>query len=220
MFAVDASLTAALALGIAYAALPGVVNTEAIRRGVRAGFAQAASVQIGALTGDALWAAIALTGVTLFLEHEVVALTLGIVGAGFLFHLARVALLSALHGGADNSAPAKPGSSLLTGLIFSLANPAGLAFWTGIGGGLLGASGEASFARSGGLLLMFVLGALCWGVGMSALVAWGRRFATPRLFRAIDALCGILLGVFGVRLLWTTLQRYGRLLTLIPRALR
>jgi hypothetical protein len=54
---------------------------------------------------------------------------------------------------------------------------------------------------------------------MAALVAWGRRFATPRLFRAIDALCGLLLACFGVRLLWSTLQRHGRLLTLLPRAL-
>lgn len=212
----ESPLVAALLLGIAYAAIPGVVNTEALRRGMRAGFGQAAAVQIGALTGDALWAAIALTGVTLFLDHEVVALTLGLIGAGFLFHLARVALVSALGGGAEGTAQPKSGSSLTTGLIFSLANPAGLAFWSGIGGGLLGASGNVTLGDSTRLLLMFVLGALCWGVGMAALVAWGRRFAKTGLFRVIDALCGLLLGFFGVRLLWTTLQRYGRLLTLLP----
>lgn len=84
---------------------------------------------------------------------------------------------------------------------------------------MLGASGALSFDRAATFLLFFLLGALAWGAGMAALVAWGRRFATPRVFRIIDALCGIALGYFGVRLLWTTIQRYGRLLGMTPRLL-
>jgi hypothetical protein len=94
----DGSLAAPLLLGITYAALPGVVNTEAFRRGVRSGFLPAASIQIGALIGDGLWAAVALTGAALLLQHDLVALTLGLAGAGFLFHLARPALTGALRG--------------------------------------------------------------------------------------------------------------------------
>ena len=67
-------------------------------------------------------------------------------------------------------------------------------------------------------LVAFTAGALTWGLGMAALVSWGRRFATPRVFRAIDALCGLALGVFGVRLLWATLQRSARWLPLAARA--
>jgi threonine/homoserine/homoserine lactone efflux protein len=84
---------------------------------------------------------------------------------------------------------------------------------------MLGTSGPNSAERAVTFLLMFTVGALYWGVGMSALVAWGRRFATPRLFRLIDGLCSLVLGFFGVRLLWSTFQRYGRLLTLVPRSL-
>jgi chemosensory pili system protein ChpE len=212
-------LLAALVLGIAYAALPGAVNTEALRRGVRSGFGSAASIQVGAMIGDAAWAIVALTGATLLLRHDAVALGLGIAGAGFLFYLARVAIASALRGDGEENGAIRSGHGLTTGMIFSLANPAGLAFWTGIGGGMLGASGGSSIADAAMFLLLFLAGALLWGVGMSALVAWGRRFATPRVFRAIDALCGLALGYFGIRLLWSTLQRYGRLLTLIPRSL-
>ena len=215
----DLSLIPALALGVAYAALPGAVNTEAFRRGVRSGFGSALSIQAGALFGDALWAVVALSGAALLLQHDYLALALGLAGAGFLFQLARTALVSALRGTTPRVADVRTGGGLLTGVVFSLANPAGLAFWTGIGGGMLGTGGDPTVERALAFLLAFVGGALCWGIGMSALVAWGRRFATPRLFRVIDGVCGLLLSYFGLRLLWSTMQRYGRCLTLIPRAL-
>jgi chemosensory pili system protein ChpE len=212
------SLMAAVILGVAYAALPGVVNTEAFRRGIRSGFGPAVLIQTGALLGDALWAIVALTGASLLLQNDLLALALGLIGAGFLFHLARTALVSALRGAPAEVSPARTGSGLLTGAVFSLANPAGLAFWTGMGGGMVATSGGYSLERAAVFLLAFTAGALLWGVGMAALVSWGRRFATPRLFRIIDALCGAALGYFGLRLLWTTIQRFGRPLALLPRA--
>ena len=216
---VDLSVAAVLALGVAYAALPGVVNTEALRRGMRGGFKDALLIQVGALIGDAAWAIVALAGASVLLRFDAFGLALGVVGAGFLFHLARKALIGAWQGSPQVNVQTGTGSSLTTGVIFSLANPAGLAFWTGMGGGMLGASGESlSLQAAAAFLIAFIAGALAWGSGMAALVAWGRRFATPKVFRAIEGLCGLALGYFGVRLLWTTLQRYGRWFTLIPRA--
>lgn len=207
----EPSFLAAMILGIAYAALPGVINTECIRHGVTFGFWPATQIQIGALLGDAVWAVIALTGSALLLQHAAVGLVLGLAGAGFLFHLARIAFTSALRGSTLETAPARTGSSLMTGAVFSLANPAGLAFWTGIGGGLVGAGGNGlAIDRAAVFLLAFLIGAVAWGAGLSALVAWGRRFATPRVFQIIDGLSGLALGYFGIRLLWSTLQRYGR----------
>jgi threonine/homoserine/homoserine lactone efflux protein len=214
------SLVAFVVLGVAYAALPGVVNTEAIRRGMHGGFKAALLVQVGALIGDATWAVVALAGASVLLRYDAFGLALGILGAGFLFHLARKAILSAWHGKPQASVPARGGQSLTTGVVFSLANPAGLAFWTGMGGGILGTSGESpSFQRAAIFLIAFTVGALAWGAGMAALMGWGRRFATPRVFRAIEGLCGVALGYFGVRLVWSTLQRYGRLLTIFARAM-
>ncbi len=207
----SSSLFAALILGVAYAAIPGVVNTECLRRGMSFGFASALKIQVGALIGDAVWAIVALTGIALLLNADVFRLALGIVGAGFLFHLARAAFASALGNTPANASPTRSASSLRTGVVFSLANPAGLAFWTGVGGGMLGAAGgAASLQDAAHFLLPFLAGALAWGVGISALVAWGRRFATPRVFRLIDALCGFALSYFGLRLLWTTLRGSAR----------
>ena len=101
-------------------------------------------IQVGALIGDAGWAVVALTGAALLLQHETVALALGLLGAGFLFHLARTALVSAVRGPSRDGGAKRAGGSLVTGVVFSVANPAGLAFWTGIGGGMLGTK-AASF---------------------------------------------------------------------------
>lgn len=217
---VESTIVAAVTLGLAYAALPGVVNTEALRRGISHGFRSAAAIQVGALIGDAGWAVVALTGAALLLQNETVAFALGLLGAGFLFHLARAALMSAVRGPSGDVATARTGGSLFTGVVFSIANPAGLAFWTGIGGGMLGTEGgQISMQAAAAFLAAFLAAAVTWGIGMSALVSWGRRFATPRMFRAIDALCGLALGWFGVRLLWVTLQRYGRWLPLAARTI-
>jgi len=114
----------------------------------------------------------------------------------------------------------RQGNSFVIGMTFSVANPAGLAFWTGLGGGLLASRGELSLQETGALLLAFAAGALIWGCGMAALVTWGRRYAGGRLFRWVDGLCAAALSYFGVRLLWSSLRRGQRylqpLLRIIP----
>ena len=52
---------------------------------------------------------------------------------------------------------------------------------------------------------------------MSLALTWSRRFAQGKVFRYVDALCGIALSYFGVRLLWTTVQRTTRWLAPLTR---
>lgn len=47
----------------------------------------------------------------------------------------------------------------------------------------------------------FMVGAVLWALSISSLIAWGRRFVDPGLFRWINLLSGIALGYFGLRLL-------------------
>ena len=68
-------------------------------------------------------------------------------------------------------------------------------------------------------LVAFLAGAALWGGGMAALVGWGRRYAGARFFRWVNALCGVALGWFGLRVLWSTIQRMGRWFPLLGRAL-
>jgi chemosensory pili system protein ChpE len=91
-----------------------------------------------------------------------------------------------------------------TGVVFGLANPVGLAFWSGLGSSVL-ASGVTGwqfvFFFAG-----FFLGAVLWCLGISVGIRWGRRWIQPRMFRVINALCGLALGYFGMRVLWMTVQ--------------
>src|SRR5215217_1683751 len=91
-------LVPALGLGVAYAATPGVVNTECIRRGVARGFRPAFSVQLGALLGDGVWATLALAGVATLARRESFAAALGVIGSIFLCRLAFAALREAWAG--------------------------------------------------------------------------------------------------------------------------
>lgn len=194
----------AMGLGIAYAAAPGAVNTEAIRRGVKWGARSTLLVETGSLIGDSVWAVLALTGVTLLTRYLAVQIVLGITGGFFLLRLAWLALAEAFARQRTSSGNISTRGDFATGVVFGLANPVGLAFWSGLGSSVV-ASGETGwqfvFFFAG-----FFLGATLWCFIISAVIRWGRHWIHPALFRWINALCGLALGYFGIRVLWLTVQ--------------
>jgi threonine/homoserine/homoserine lactone efflux protein len=189
-----------VALGLAYAAAPGAVNTEAMRRGSSRGSLAALLVEAGSLLGDGLWAALALIGVSLTARFWPVQLTLALTGGFFLLRMAWSAGRDALLG-RQEAAPTSRRGDFATGLVFGLANPVGLAFWSGLGGAvaLSGAVGLAALPFFGG----FLVGAGLWCGGFALLVGWGRRWLNPLVLRVIDGLCACALGYFGLELLAT-----------------
>jgi threonine/homoserine/homoserine lactone efflux protein len=189
-----------VALGLAYAAAPGAVNTEAMRRGSAHGSLAAALVETGSLLGDGLWAALALVGVSLTARYWPIQLTLALAGGFFLLRMAWSAGRDALYGRRP-SAPASRRGDFTTGLVFGLANPVGLAFWSGLGSAvaLSGAVGLAALPFFAG----FLAGAGLWCVGFALLVGWGRRWLSPLVLRIIDGICACALGYFGLSLLAT-----------------
>lgn len=204
-------VVSAFGLGVAYNAAPGAVNTEALRRGLARGFRPALLVQLGALIGDATWAALALTGTAFLVQSRPLRLMLGIAGACFLLRLAWSALQEGWSGGLPRAHGGVSRGDFATGVVFSLANPFALAFWTGIGAGLAatGADG-APIARFATLFSGFVLGALLWCLCIPVVIGGGRRFVRPALFRWINALCGVGLGYFALTLFWHTIEDFLR----------
>src|SRR5579883_3643608 len=125
-------IATAIGLGLAYAAAPGAVNTEAVRRGVSHGARSTLLVETGSLIGDSLWAVLALTGVTLLTRYLAVQLVLGIAGGFFLLRLAWLALSEAFaRQRTSQEGKASSRGDFATGVVFGLANPFGLAFWSG-----------------------------------------------------------------------------------------
>lgn len=200
-------MATAIGLGIAYAAAPGAVNTEAIRRGSMQGARSTLLVETGSLIGDTLWAILALTGVTFFAHYLAVQVVLGIAGGFFLLRMAWLALHNALIRPKNEIiSNSSTRGDFATGVVFGLANPVGLAFWSGLGSSVV-ASGVVG-VQLVFFFIGFFLGALLWSVFISVLMRWGRRWIRPSFFRWINLLCGLALAYFGIEILWTTVQSW------------
>ena len=203
----DSVLVVAAGLGLAYGSAPGAVNAETIRRGVSRGFRPAFLVQVGSLLGDVGWAVLALAGLAVVLRDTALRATLGVAGALLLLFFAWSALRGATTASGEPESDAQVTrarglGSLSTGILFSIANPFGPVFWLGVGGGLAaGGAVDQSLVGSIAFIGAFTVGALGWAVGVSTLLGFARRMATPRLFRAVDVVCGLAFGFFGIRLL-------------------
>lgn len=204
-------------IGLAYTVVPGPVNTEATRRGLKGGFGPALTVQLGSLVGDVLWAILGLTGAVVVLQRDSLATLLGLAGAGFLFALARSAFQGAT-GKAETVAAGSGGNGWRVGIMFSLANPTGIAFWSGVGGGMLGTTVDPGPTEIMTVLASFIVGSALCGVLFAGLAGLGQRHANGKLMRWIDGLCGLALTWFGVRLLWSTIRRASAWLSPLFRA--
>jgi chemosensory pili system protein ChpE len=192
-------------LGFAYAALPGAVNAEALRRGLAGGFWRAFQVHAGALLGAGFWAVLALTGTSLLARYDAITITLGLVGAAVLLRLAAVAVRGALTADLPTADAPRSGADLSTGVIVGIANPAGFPFWTGLASDIVLRGGGSLDPNRGALFLGGVLlGSLAWGLLLSALIAWGRRYLRAGFFRAVNGLCAVAFGYFALRMLWST----------------
>ncbi|CAN7480234.1 LysE family translocator [Rhizobacter sp. LjRoot28] len=124
----------AFLLGLVFNAAPGAVFAETVRQGARGGFRPAFAVQVGSLTGDALWAVLGLLGVGLVLKLRWLQLPIGLAGAAYLVWLAVDAWRQA--GREFVVAPAAGGSSrraLKAGVTLSVTNPQNLAYWAAVG---------------------------------------------------------------------------------------
>lgn len=205
----DGMLTIAVTgflLGLAYAAVPGPINTETIRRGVAGGFRPALFVQIGAFVGDLGWATLGLSGAMLLSGSGGVTTTLELTGAAFLLWLGvsafRARPVAVASGGPGQPVPEAAGRHLLVGVMFSLLNPVGLAFWAGIGAGMMARFSDPTAADIALTLSSFTAGLVVWGAGIAAVVSFGRRRLSLGQFRLVDRLCGLVMVWFGVSLAW------------------
>jgi len=168
---------AAFLLGLIYNAMPGAVFAETVRQGVRGGFAPALAVQLGSLSGDALWAILGLSGVGLLLQLEWLRVPVALAGSGYLMYLAwdtwRAADQDFL---VDIDATQCQRQALRAGALISLTNPHNLAYWAAVGSAL-GAIGvpDPQTVDYAVFFSGFMLCSLCWCFFCAALV--------DRLFR-------------------------------------
>lgn len=121
-------------LGFLFNAAPGAIFAETIRRGMVGGFRPALYVQLGSLSGDAIWAALGLLGIGVLLQADMLQLPVAILGSLYLFYLAWDSWIAANHD--EATIVASGGSALRSGIILSITNPQNIAYWAALGSAL------------------------------------------------------------------------------------
>lgn len=196
---------AALVLSLIFCATPGAVNTQALRVGVTGGFKRALGVEMGSIVGDMSWAVMALAGLAVVWDNTLARTVLAIVGTAFLLYLAYQGFMDARRKEiAEVDAP-KGHTDFVTGVIMSFANPFQIPFWIGIGSSsiavIMSDPGTMDFII---FYFGYLMGAIVWGTSYSALIGYGKRYITTRLFRALSLICAVVLLYFALSLLWST----------------
>jgi len=190
-----------IVMGILFAAPPGIVAAETLRRGVARGFPAALSVQLGSLIGDATYCLLALAGVAALVQNPLTQRALGVISVVFLFYLACSGIWAELRASQDNSAqdaPKSRRSSFLTGMFLSLTNPWAIGFWLSLGGTL------ASYGamESGSTMAVFFTGffgaCLAYAFVMAFLIGFTRCAMPPRLGKMISLASSVVIGVLAI----------------------
>jgi chemosensory pili system protein ChpE len=191
-------------IALAFAAPPGPVLMETIRRGIRTGFRPAFLVQLGSIAGDSVWCAAAIAGLAPLMQSAWLRIPWTVLGAGILVYLGLRAIWDGIHASAEIPAAARfaQAGALQSGLIISLGNPMALGYWFAVGGAM--ASNAIMQTPSAGLYgafaLGFVLAMLGWAVLMALFAGWGRHVPGIWFFRTIHLACGCFLLFFAVQM--------------------
>lgn len=206
-----ALFTASFLLGLVYNAMPGAVFAETVRQGVRGGFAPALAVQLGSLTGDALWAVLGLAGVGLLLQLEWLRAPVAMAGVCYLLYLAWDAWRAASRELAVSLDAAQcRRKALRAGMLISLTNPHNLAYWAAVGSAL-GALGVQNPQSADYMIFLagFMLCSLLWCFFCAAVVDRVFRVAGQHWASVTYKLCALAFAMLALGSLWDLLGRPG-----------
>jgi threonine/homoserine/homoserine lactone efflux protein len=202
---VPEALLAFLAVSIVVICTPGQDTALTIRNtlggGRRGGIATAAGVAIG----QALWTLAASAGVVALLSASEPAFrALKLAGAAYLVYLGAQSILAAIrrqeHGGAPREAASLgPARAFRQGIVSNLGNPKMAVFFASLLPQFAG-GGSAAFLAPLALGLLFCALTLAWLTLYALAVERLRRVIAGPARRALDALTGIVLVLFGARL--------------------
>jgi threonine/homoserine/homoserine lactone efflux protein len=190
-------------IGLAYCAAPGVINAEAIRRGLNHGFRSSLHFQLGGLAGDVLWAIITLSGIAMLRPSVETQLLMGIGGGLLMIWMACGILRKAWQTHAALAQPERD-NDLLIGTLLTMANPFAILFWLSIGAGLMAEATYSPLVTVTTIICAFVVANLLWCLLLASVATYGRRIVRPNFFRWIDAGAGICIAICGVSLCWQT----------------
>ncbi|HEY3062602.1 MAG TPA: LysE family transporter [Chloroflexota bacterium] len=189
-------------LGFAVAAVVGPIGMLCIRRTLSSGFVIGFLSGLGAAVADATYASLAAFGVSaltsLLVEQR---LWLRLVGGTFLLYLGVRTVRAAPSAKAATTASV---SGLLSAfastLALTLSNPMTILSFVGIFAGL-GLSVEGGMLGAAVLVVGVFLGSAAWWLVLAGAVSAIRGRLTPRVFRTVNVLSGLVIVAFGLQAL-------------------
>jgi threonine/homoserine/homoserine lactone efflux protein len=200
------TLVAFVAVSLVVICTPGQDTALTIRNTLGGGRRAGLATACGVASGQFVWTVAASAGlVALLSASEPAFRALRLFGAAYLVFLGAQSLHAALarrqhrHQSAARSAGPSPRRALRQGVISNLGNPKMAVFFASLLP-QFAPRGEASFVALLGLGLLFCSLTLAWLSLYAVAVARLRILVTGRARRALDAVTGIALVAFGVRL--------------------
>ena len=194
-----ATLVAFLGVSALLIVTPGQDTALTIRNALVGGRRSGRRTAVGVSSGQAVWALAAAAGLAALLRaSEPAFLALRLAGAAYLVYLGVHALWSALRGdaGSQTAIASRRGAPFRQGLLSNLGNPKMAVFFTS----LLPQFAD-TFVGLLGLGLLFSAMTLVWlSAYASAVARAGNLLRRPRVRRALDAVTGLVLVTFGLRL--------------------
>lgn len=202
-----------IAAGAAYCAPVGPVNVEIVRRGLTMGFFAAFLVALGSVIGDGFWAAVGILGSTLLMESLRLRVAIGALGVVVLLILA----WSAFHASRQDpdyhlTDPPRKRTGFIAGVALSMANPFAVFFWLWLAASMasLGLDRNHHAARVS-FFAGLVAGAIVYGLALSGVVAWSRRFVSSHVVRRINLGAAVGLLALAVFMAFRVISLLGKL---------
>lgn len=205
----------AFGLSVIFAAQPGVIAVESLRRGLQHGFREALYVELGSLVGDATWALLALLGASFLLHNNLLMIVFGLFGCFLLLRFAWDAWKAQPQEVVPSAEAEQPsrGNAFRAGMMLSLSSPQYMAFWLGMSGMIIG----LGFLNPQPLHLAvfftgFMTAQVLWCFFYASVVSYGRNYMNDQAMQLVNFLTIIVLGYLGIDLLMKTVQIIPQLL--------
>ena len=202
-----AAFLAGILGGIVYCLRVSAGNVEIIRRGLTGGVMAALMVSLGAIVGDAVWLTVAVGGAELIMSRLSLRVTIGGAGAALLLWLAWSAYQHSRR--EPELTPAERtshGRAFAVGALLCLASPFAVVVLLAVIGSVGAGISGGDFATRSSLYGGIFVGAVIYGLVVSGLCAWGRRFVTRRALQLVDVGVAVIFAILGLYLAWQSLM--------------
>lgn len=191
-------------LGLAAGISPGPLLSLVMRTSLERGFWAGVRVALSPLLTDAPIIALCLLVVNA-LPASFTTL-LGLLGGAFVIYLGIEGIKAAGHAKLEQHEPVKQSQDFLRGALVNVLSPHPWLFWLGIGAPTLHNAYRMGAIHAAGFLLGFFSLLIGMKIGLAFMISSGKRFLTPKTYKAALYFSSVLMFLAGFVLILETVR--------------